>query len=66
MYLVFTKLQQHSKDKNNTLVNCVHSSFKLGVLAMRMELDIQVLQPVSNPSLNAGLITEIFLFHIDH
>lgn len=66
MCFVFTKLQQHSKDENNTPVNCVHSSSKLGVLATKMELDIYVLQLVSNPHLNARLITEIFLFHIDH
>lgn len=40
MCFAFTKLQQHLKGENNTLVNCVHSSSKRGVLAMRVELDI--------------------------
>jgi len=38
---VFTKFQQHSKDENNTLVNCLHSSSELRVLAMKMELDLK-------------------------
>lgn len=40
MCFAFTKLQQHLKGENNTLVNCVHSSSKRGILAMRVELDI--------------------------
>lgn len=40
MCFIFTKLQQHLKEENNTPVNCVHSSSELGVLAMKTELDI--------------------------
>lgn len=40
MCFIFAKLQQHLEDENNTPVNCTHSSSKLGVLAMKMELDI--------------------------
>lgn len=59
---IFPKLQQHWKDESNTLVICVSSNSVLWVWTMKAE----VLQLVSNPHLNAALITEISPTHIDH